>query len=116
MTLTEQTDYVMKHPAWVEAMGDIGKMRELLNDLQLHCVETQVRASAREYGSCRRMNYSDIKESLLGIGLPRDFNIYLKIPKVCKVVDMVVRKKPHRYVDPMQLVIEFPIFVLAVAL
>lgn len=113
MTISQQTDFILAHPFFEDAIndynnGDKNKVYDLLNRLQLHCIDTQIRNSVKEYGSCKRMNTMDIKDRLQAMKQPENMNIYLPIPKPkveCKVISIVshIKKKVARYINPLQL-------------
>lgn len=108
MTIKEQANYVVTHPMMESAVaawrdGDCSCMVDLLVRIQLHCIDTQVKASAKEYGSCKRMNSSDIKDALLGMKLPDGLAVYLPIPpRRCVVVEI---KKDGEQNEPRLIVV-----------
>jgi len=121
MTIKQQTDFVITHPAFADAVnsfnnGDGKKIADILFDLQLHCIDVQIRNSAKEYGSRKRMNSSDIKEGLLSMRQPDNLNVYLPIPlpqPECKVVNLIthIKRKVAKYFNPLQLSL-FPDYAL----
>lgn len=121
MKIQDHTDYIVSHPAFADAVNDFNETPQKLNDLifkiQLHAIDTQIKNSAREYGSCKRMNGSDIKEALLSMRQPDNLNIQLNIPitkaDYCKVIDLMthIKKKSAKYFNPLQLSL-FPEYVL----
>lgn len=128
MNIKEQTDYVLRHPGFVEAvrlfaMGDTEYFRDVLYRLQLHCIDVQIKNSAKEYGLCKRMNGSDIKEALLSLRQPENLDVRLPIPvfvppvEECMVIDLVPHKNKRaaRFFNPLQLMFEFPSCYVSIA-
>lgn len=123
MTINQQSNYIISHPGFKTAVanfmnGEVEDMRILLTDIQFHCIDVQIRNSAREYGNCKRMLGSDIKKKLLNISVPENLDVKLHIPlpipaNECKVVSMnenisQIKKRVARIFDPKQLALTFP--------
>ena len=121
MNIHQQSDFILAHPFFEDAIndhnnGDSKKIVDLLNRLQLHCIDTQIRNSVKEYGSCKHMNTMDIKDRLMAMKQPENMNIYLPIPlpkAECKVINLIthIKKKAAKYFNPLQLSL-FPDFPL----
>lgn len=123
MTIHQQSSYIVSHPGFKSAVanfinGDPKDITILLTDVQFHCIDVQIKNSAREYGACKRMVGSDIKTKLLNIQPPENLNVQLHIPIVkkqdeCKVVSIKdginqIKKRVARFLDPSQLALTFP--------
>lgn len=120
MTINEQSKGIIQHPAFKNSInayseGDDYEIIKLLNDLQLHVADMMIQAIVREYGQCKRMNSSDIKDSLENVKLPATFDFRMKIPPKdnCTVVDIrevvhQIKKRVVRYFNPQQLAFAFP--------
>lgn len=94
MNIRQQTTLIIAHPMFAEAISDAEIMADLLIRLQLHCIEVQMKNSAKQYGLHRRMNYSDIKEALLSMKQPENLSLYLPIPEQkCRVVQIATAEE-----------------------
>lgn len=113
MNIKGQTEYILNHPGFDYALskykdGESSLMFDLLYNVQLHCIDVQIKASHKEYGSCKRMNTMDIKERLIAMKQPDNLNVFIPIPPIqqeCKVVNLIshIKRKVARYFNPLQL-------------
>ena len=136
MNLSQQTEYIMSHPAFRDCVEEYGcgnsePFVDLLNTIQLHCVDVQVKNSAKCFGQHKWQNSSDIRLALDAIKLPTNFDVKLKMPLPkdytsgigpfiqpivkpdCRVIDFSsafqqIKKRVARYFNPCQLSFEFP--------
>lgn len=100
MTISEQTDYALKHPAFRNALknyenGHTDDLRYILIILQKEAANKTKESQIRCYRQWKRLNIADIIDMLEKNEIPSTFDVKLPVVKLAEpVIKKTIKLKP----------------------
>lgn len=97
MTFSSLTDYLIEHPAFLEAVdaynnGNDKPIKNILMDIQIHSYQQTASLASKIYGLNKWQNSADIK-ALIRETPPPPLDFQLPIPKQIIKVNKIVKAK-----------------------